>query len=231
MDIATIPVISAVWLGILTSISPCPLASNIAAVSYIVKGTGKPLLVFLTGIIYTLGRVITYSFLGGLISTSLLNIPRASQFLQTVMPKVLGPVLIITGFFLLEIISFSLPGTSFSEKAINRFKNSGIIGAMPLGILFALAFCPLSAALFFGSLIPLAISNASPIMLPFLYGVGTGLPVLLFAFVIALGVKNISRMFHKVTKTEYWVRRTTAVILIIIGIYYVMVHIFHINFY
>jgi cytochrome c biogenesis protein CcdA len=162
--------------------------------------------------------------LGSLISASLLNIPRVSQFLQTAMPKVMGPVLILTGLVLLGIISFPLPDGSFAKKASGRFADSGIVGALPLGILFALAFCPVSAALFFGSLIPLSIKNASPIMLPSVYGIGTGLPVLVFALVIAFGVKNISQLFHKITKTELWVRRITAVILIVIGIYYILTY-------
>lgn len=229
MENNLIPLFSALWLGILTSVSPCPLAANIAAVSYIVKGIDRTSSVVLTGLAYTVGRVIAYSVLGSLISASLLNIPRVSQFLQTAMPKVMGLVLILTGLVLLGIISFPLPDGSFVKKASGRFADSGIVGALPLGILFALAFCPVSAALFFGSLIPLSIKNASPIMLPSVYGIGTGLPVLVFALVIAFGVKNISQLFHKITKTELWVRRITAVILIVIGIYYILTYYFYIE--
>lgn len=229
MDFATIPVFSAVWLGILTSISPCPLASNIAAVSYILKGIEKTSSVLIAGIAYTLGRVIAYSVLGVLISTSLLNVPKVAQYLQFAMPKILGPVLVITGFFLLEIVSFSFTGTTLSEKAINRFKNSGIYGALPLGVLFALAFCPVSAALFFGSLIPLSFVNSSPVLLPAVYGIGTGLPVFFFAIIISFGVKNLSCLFAGVKKIDLWSRRITGWIFIIIGIYYILTRIFYIE--
>ncbi len=230
MELSSIPVISAVWLGILTSISPCPLASNIAAVSYIVKGGERTVAVFSSGIAYTLGRAVAYAVLGSLISASLLNVPLVSHFLQSTMPKVLGPVLIITGLFLLEIISFSFSGMSVSQNAVKKLKQSGISGAFALGVLLALVFCPVSAALFFGSLISLSIKQASPVTIPLLYGIGTGLPVLGFALLILLGVKNIGRLFNAVTKAEYWIRRITAVVLILVGIYYVLVYIFNIQF-
>jgi len=227
MDETSIPALSALWLGILTSVSPCPLASNIAAVSYIARGIDRVFSVVVTGCIYTFGRVITYAVLGILISASLLNVPKLSHLLQAYMPKILGPVLIISGLFLLELISLPMSGSSFQEKAAGRFKNSGMTGALVLGILFSLGFCPVSAALFFGSLIPLSLASKSPLMLPSLYGIGTGLPVLVFAVVIACGAKNISRLFHAVTKTEYWVRRITGVVFILIGLYYTATHIFH----
>jgi len=229
MESGSIPLISALWFGILTSISPCPLASNIAAVSYIVNGVEKPSAILTTGLAYTLGRVTAYIVLGFLISASLLNIPQASQFMQTIMPKILGPVLILTGFFLLGIISFSLPDIFLSEKITAKFKKSGTMGAFPLGLLFALSFCPVSAALFFGSLIPLSLQNNSPVILPFLYGTGTGLPVLVFAILISSGARNISRTFNAITKTEYWARKITAGILIAVGVYYILTNIFYIN--
>jgi cytochrome c biogenesis protein CcdA len=228
MELQAVPVISAAWLGILTSISPCPLTSNIAAVSYIMRG-GRPARVLLAGLVYTLGRVMSYSLLGILISASLLNIPLMSHVMQTYLPKIIGPVLIITGICLLDLISFNLPGGSLAARAAERFKESGFLGAFPLGILFALAFCPISAALFFGSLIPLAIKHESPLLLPSLYGIGTGLPVMAFAFLIALGIKNVGRVYAGITRTEIWVRRITAGILIIIGIYYTARHIFYIE--
>jgi cytochrome c-type biogenesis protein len=229
METLLVPIISAFWFGILTSISPCPLASNIAAVSYIVKGVENTPSVLASGLMYTLGRIIAYIALGILISASLLNIPQASQFMQNIMPKILGPVLILTGFFLLGLIRFSLPGFSLSEKTASRFKKNGAIGALPLGILFALSFCPVSAALFFGSLIPLTVQHNLPITLPLLYGIGTGLPVLVFAVIIASGTRNISKIFNAVSKTEYWARKITAVTLIAVGIYYILTKIFYLN--
>ncbi len=229
MEVVNYPFLSALWLGILTSISPCPLASNIAAVSLILKKADHTRYVFTSGILYTLGRVIGYTVLGVLITFSLLSVPQTSFFLQNYMNKILGPILIRAGFFLLELFQFTIPGLSISDKVANRFKDLGILGALPLGVLFALSFCPVSAALFFGSLIPLSLKNSSSIILPSIYGIGTGLPVLAFALLIAVGVKNIGNIFKKVTLIEYWTRRVTGIIFILVGIYYVLTHIFYLD--
>jgi cytochrome c biogenesis protein CcdA len=211
---------SALWLGILTSISPCPLASNIAAVSFLSKKIAHPALVFISGLAYTLGRMVSYAALGWIIINSLLSVPQVAQFLQKYMGKALGPLLIIAGLILLEIITLRLPGIALSEKHHNKLVESGAPGAFLLGFIFALAFCPISAALFFGSLIPLALNSKAGTLLPFVYGIGTGLPVLLFAVAIALGATSISHWFHRITKLEYYTRRITGVIFILVGLYY-----------
>jgi len=211
---------SALWLGILTSISPCPLATNIAAVSFLSKKIAHPAMVFISGLAYTLGRMVAYAVLGWIIISSLLSVPQVAQFLQKYMVKALGPLLIITGLFLLEVITIKFPGVALSQKHHNKLVESGAPGAFLLGAIFALAFCPVSAALFFGSLIPLALNSKAGILLPFIYGIGTGLPVLMFAIAIALGVTSMSHWFHKITKTEYYTRRITGIIFILVGLYY-----------
>jgi len=211
---------SALWLGILTSISPCPLATNIAAVSFLSKKIAHPFMVFLSGLAYTLGRMVAYAALGWAIISSLLSVPQAAQFLQKYMVKALGPLLVITGLFLLEVITLKFPGISLSQKQHNKLVESGAPGSFLLGFIFALAFCPVSAALFFGSLIPLALNSKEVTLLPFIYGVGTGIPVLAFAVAIALGVTSMSRWFNKITKLEFYTRRITGVIFILVGFYY-----------
>lgn len=217
--------VTALWLGILTSISPCPLASNVAAVSFLSKKIAHPALVFISGLAYTLGRMVSYAFLGWIIISSLLGVPQVAQFLQKYMGKALGPVLIITGLILLEIITIRFPGLSLSQKHHNKLAESGAPGAFLLGFIFALAFCPISAALFFGSLIPLAVSSKSGILLPFIYGIGTGLPVLVFAVAIALGVTSLSHWFSKITRLEYYTRKITGAVFILVGFYYTGIYI------
>jgi len=217
---------SALWLGILTSISPCPLASNVAAISFLSKKITHPALVFISGLAYTLGRMVSYTILGWIIISSLLSVPQVAQFLQKYMGKALGPLLIITGLILLEIITIRLPGLSLSQKHHNKLAESGAPGAFLLGFIFALAFCPISAALYFGSLIPLAINSKSGIVLPFVYGIGTGLPVLVFAVAIALGVTSLSHWFHRITRLEYYTRKITGAVFIIVGLYYTGIYIF-----
>jgi cytochrome c biogenesis protein CcdA len=216
---------SALWLGILTSISPCPLASNIAAISFLSKRIAHPALVFISGLAYTLGRMVSYAILGWIIVSSLLSVPQVAQFLQKYMGKALGPLLILTGLILLEIITIRLPGLSFSQKHHNTLAESGATGAFLLGFIFALAFCPVSAALFFGSLIPLALTHKSGVTLVFVYGIGTGLPVLVFAVAIALGVTSLSHWFHKITRLEYYTRKITGAVFILVGLYYTGIYI------
>jgi cytochrome c biogenesis protein CcdA len=211
---------AALWLGILTSISPCPLASNIAAISFLSKRIAHPALVFISGLAYTLGRMFSYAILGWVIISSLLSVPQLAQFLQKYMGRAMGPLLIITGLVLLDIFPLRLPGISLSDKGRDKLARSGAPGAFLLGFIFALAFCPVSAALFFGSLIPLALSAKTGILLPFIYGMGTGLPVLLFTVAIALGVSSISHWFKQITKIEYYTRKITGIIFILAGLYY-----------
>ena len=219
---------TALWLGILTSISPCPLATNIAAISFIGKRVDSPVKVFSAGVLYTLGRALTYLVLVIILVAGLLSIPAVSQFLQTYMNKILGPVLILAGMFLLELIQISLPGLGSSEGMQKRAEKHGVWGTGLVGILFALTFCPVSAALFFGSLIPLAVKYESSVLLPALYGVGTGLPVLLFAVLIAFGVQKVGAAFNSIKQFELWARRVTGIVFIAVGIYYCLKYIFQI---
>ena len=216
---------SALWLGILTSISPCPLASNVAAISFLSKKITHPALVFISGLAYTLGRMVSYVILGWVIINSLFSVPQVAQFLQKYMGKVLGPILIFMGLILCGIINIRLPKLSLSQKYHHKLAEAGVPGAFLLGFIFALAFCPISAALFFGSLIPLAINSKEGIVLPFIYGIGTGLPVLVFAVAIALGVTSLSHWFHKIAKLEYYTRRITGGVFIIVGLYYIGIYI------
>ena len=220
---------SALWLGILTSISPCPLASNVAAISFLSKKITHPVLVFISGLAYTLGRMVSYTILGWIIISSLLSVPQVAQFLQKYMGKALGPLLILTGLILLEIVTIRLPGLSLSQKHHTKLAESGAPGAFLLGFIFALAFCPISAALYFGSLIPLAINSKSGIVLPFIYGIGTGLPVLIFAVAIALGVTSLSHWFHRITRLEYYTRKITGVVFILVGLYYTGIYILRLS--
>lgn len=217
---------TALWLGILTSISPCPLATNIVAISFIGKNLRKTAQVFLSGLFYALGRVAAYLGLSVFLVGGLLSIPELSMFLQKYMNKILGPLLIIVGMFLLELIRFNVTGMAVSRKMQERAARGGIWGSALLGMLFSLSFCPVSAALFFGSLIPLSVKHQSSIALPSLYGIGSGLPVIVFAVLAAFGIRSVAVAFNKLTKIECWVRRITAIVFILTGIYYSFTYIF-----
>jgi cytochrome c biogenesis protein CcdA len=192
----------------------------VAAISFLAKKITHPFFVLLSGIAYTAGRMISYAALGFILINSILSIPQVAQFLQKYMAQALGPILIVTGIILLEVIKINLPGLVLSQKHHNKLVEAGVPGAFLLGAVFALAFCPVSAALFFGSLIPLAFKFKLGTTLPLIYGFGTGLPVLLFAFVIALGVTSLKPWFNRMTKLEYYMRKITGIVFILVGLYY-----------
>lgn len=219
---------SAFWFGILTSISPCPMATNIAAISYVSRDISKRRVVLMTGLLYTLGRMILYVSLGALLAIFLLSVPRISFFLQKYMNIILGPILLLVGLVLLEFIKFNISGSWINGVMQKRAKYFGMWGALLLGFIFALSFCPISAALFFGSLLPLSVKFDSIVMIPAFYGIGTGLPVILFAVLIAFGFQTVGKTFNKLAVLEKWVRRSTGIIFIMIGIYFSLVYIFHV---
>ena len=228
MEISLIPAFSAIWFGILTSISPCPLATNIIATTYIGKQIKNSYGTLIAGFFYTIGRAFAYVIISFIIVISLLSVPEISFFLQENMNKILGPLLIIAGLFVLEILSFSFSGLSFSENFQKRLGTGSIVGACILGFIFALSFCPISAALFFGSIIPLSLKYESRLILPFLYGVGTALPVLLFSLIISYSLRFAGNFFNKLAAVELWLRRITGFLFLIIGIYFCMKYIFRI---
>lgn len=219
METGSLAVVSALWLGVLTSISPCPLAANIAAVSYVGRHVGSPRLVLLAGALYTAGRTLAYIVLGAAAVWSLMSVVSASSFLQGSFSRIIGPMLILVGLFLLGLFSFSFRGVGVSDSLRERIDRAGIWGALPLGAVLALAFCPVSAALFFGSLVPLATQNRSPILLPAVYGVGTGLPVVVFAVLIALGVGWMGAALHRLQAFEKWARFATGLVFVGVGIF------------
>jgi cytochrome c biogenesis protein CcdA len=215
---------SALWLGILTSISPCPLASNVAAISFVGRSVGSPGRVLLAGLTYSLGRALTYVVVGMIVVSSVLSIPSVSFFLQQRMNQILGPLLIVVGIGILGWIRVPLPAWSWSQALKERSARSGIGGAGLLGVLFALSFCPVSAGLFFGALIPLAINAHSRVLVPAVYGLGTGLPVVAFAVILVLGAQWVGRAFSLLTKIERAARPATGVVFVLAGLYLSLRH-------
>ncbi len=231
MESILLPLATSFWLGILTSVSPCPLATNITAVSYIGRRLERPSRVVLSGLLYTLGRTLTYVVLGIVLVAGLLSVPEISRSLQKYMNQILGPVLIIAGMFLLNMLHFTTGVSKGSPRLQKSVDRMGIWGALLLGIVFALSFCPISAALFFGSLVPLAINHNSRVLLPLSYGVGTALPVMICGFVLAISARSLGRLFDQLTHFERWARIGTGVVFIIVGVYLSLAYIFRITFF
>lgn len=213
------PFLSALILGLMTAISPCPLATNITAIGFISKDLTNKKIVFIKGLVYTLGRAITYTSIGLIFyfGSSQLNL---SGFFQLWGEKILGPLLIIIGIFMLNIIKIRIPGFSKLNDKMEKKSRKGLFGALLLGIVFALAFCPYSGVLYFGMLIPLTISSTSGLYLPIIYAIATGIPVIIFAWLIAYSISSIGNFYNRIKIFEKWFRRVIAFLFIVVGIYY-----------
>ncbi len=218
------PVFTALILGLMTSISPCPLATNISAICYISKDLNSRRKTFLNGILYILGRTISYTALGIVLIYFLkqgASIYKIQKFITTYGEMIIGPFLIIFGIIMLDIIKLKLSiSTGLTRKMENKESKSSIWNSLLLGIVFALAFCPYSGVLFFGGLIPLSVSSASGYFLPVVFAVATGLPVIILAWILSFSVKSIGGVYNKLKTFEFWFRRIVGVVFIIIGAYY-----------
>jgi cytochrome c biogenesis protein CcdA len=217
----------ALWLGLLTSISPCPLATNIAALSFVGRQVASPRRALLAGVLYTLGRTVAYVALAALVISALLSMVEASFVLQRLAAKALGPLLIVVGVALLGLVSLPSFGGGIARR-LERSAGRGAWGALPLGAAFALAFCPVSAALFFGSLVPLATAHHSPLALPTLYGLGTAAPVLAFAVMLAAGTATLGGAYERLRRIERWARPVTGIVFILAGIHETLRGVFNI---
>lgn len=214
--------ITAVILGLMTAISPCPLATNISAIGFISRDLKVPKRVFLNGIVYTLGRVISYTGLALIIffGASKMNV---SMLFQGWGEKLLGPVMILIGLFMLDVIKLKLPGLSGLTDKIGEKSKGSYWSTLLLGMVFALAFCPYSGVLYFVMLIPITVASASGLYLPVLFAIATGLPVIVFAWLLAYAVGNVGKLYNQIKTFELWFRRVVSVIFIVVGIYYVLI--------
>ena len=220
IDSYNINILSAFLLGILTSISPCPLATNITAIAYLSKEIKTIKNTLLNGLFYVIGRMISYTLLATLIYFGLSSFS-ISKIFQGWGDKVLGIVLIIIGLIMFGVIKIEVPLKSDKiEKIKVWFGQKGYIGSLLLGALFALAFCPYSGVLFFGVLIPLTLKAKEGLFLPPLFAIGTGIPVIIFSFVIAISLQRIGKFFAFAQKTEKIMRYIVASVFLISGIYY-----------
>jgi cytochrome c-type biogenesis protein len=219
---SSIPVLTALLLGLITAVAPCPMATNITAVAYITRNVTDRKYAVITGSLYTLGRMFSYSLLGILIIAAGLEIPWVSATVQSVGEKVLGPLLIAVGLLMLFIdrLAFGSGGNRLASLG-NRVAGWGMVGGFLLGVIFALAFCPYSAVLFFGALIPVALKSTGGMVLPAVFAIGTGLPVLIFGTLLSAGVAGVASWLNAITRAERIVRIIVSLIFIGVGIYYV----------
>lgn len=224
-DNSSWPILTAFVLGLMTAISPCPLAANITATAYLSKDIGEKYQVLFNGLFYTLGRIFTYTMLG------LVFYFGASQFqiaklLQNIGGMWLGIALVIIGILMLDVIKWNIPGIKgFGSKLEQKEGKKSYWDAFLLGLLFALAFCPYSGILYFGGLIPITIASPSGLLLPPVFAIATGLPVIIIAWLLAYSVGNVGKFYNKMNAFQKWFKRIVATIFILVGIYYIIISI------
>jgi len=225
VDSSNIPLLSAFILGLMTAISPCPLAMNITATAYLSKDISDKRRVLFNGIFYTFGRMFSYTAIASIIyfGASKFQVARLFQQIDSIW---IGIALVVFGILMLDIIKFNIPflsklTTTVSQKNIKR----NYLNAFLLGVVFALAFCPYGAVLYFGGLIPLTVANTSGLLLPPVFAIATGLPVIIIAWLLAYSVSNVGKFYNSMKSFEKWFKRIVAVVFIIIGIYYILINI------
>ena len=223
LDSYNIPLLSAFVLGLMTAISPCPLATNITATAFISKNISSKQKVFMSGLIYSLGRAFSYTVIGLVLYFGASKFHIARFFNQNG-EKYLGPLLILIGLVMLNVIKLNFLGkSSFQEKLSERLKNRGLLGSFLIGVLFALAFCPYSGALYFGMLIPMTISSVDGLYLPVVFAFGTGLPVILFTYLLAFAASRVGVFYQKISTVEKVMRSVAGVVFILTGLYYISI--------
>lgn len=220
IDSSSIPMLTAFLLGLMTAISPCPLATNITALAYISKDVENRRKVFRNGLYYTMGRAITYTLIGSIIyfGASKFYISRA---IQGNGERWLGPILIMIGILMLDVIKFNGSKGNILQGFADRVKVGNAWGSLILGMIFALAFCPYSGVLYFGMLLPMVMVNSSGLLLLPVFAVSTSLPVVLLAYFLAFSIGSMGRFYTNIKIFEVWFRRIVAVIFILTGVYFV----------
>lgn len=222
LDNSDIPIVTAFVLGLLTAVSPCPLATNITAIGYISRNIESKRRIFWNGILYTAGRIIAYSVLGAIL-IYILHKGEDMFFIQKGISKwgeiLIAPAMILIGLFMLFGDRLRLPKFGFSGN-IESDKVKGIWGSLLLGMLFAMAFCPTSGVLYFGMLIPMSAQATAGYFLPVIFAFATGLPVILVAWLLAYSMAGVGKFYHRMKIFQKWFNLIVAILFILVGFYY-----------
>lgn len=224
-DSSNIPLLTAFILGIMTAISPCPLATNITATAYLSKDISNKRRVLFNGLFYTLGRIFSYTALASIIYLGASKF-QIARWVQQIDGLWIGIALIVIGILMLDIIKFNINFLGkLTSKIAERKMKRNYLNAFLLGALFALAFCPYGAVLYFGGLIPLTLASFEGLLLPPVYAFATGLPVIIVACLLAYSVSNIGKFYNSMKSFEKWFKRIVAAVFIGVGIYYIIINI------
>ncbi len=223
MGTSSIPLLASFFIGLMMAISPCPLATNITAIAYVSRRIENSRHTLLVGFLYTMGLMTTYVSIASLIVYAGLKTQGIALFLQEYGGQILGPLLVFIGLVMLELINLDfIRIPAGTEKIKKDLADRGYLGGYLLGVIFALAFCPFSAVLYFGMLIPLALKTGDALMVPAVFAFATGLPVIVFSFILVSGVSKLGSILNKLQTFEKWNRTVVALIFILAGTYYTL---------
>jgi cytochrome c-type biogenesis protein len=214
-------IITAFILGLMSALGPCTLATNITAIGFISRDIENRKRVFISGVIYTMGRAFSYTALGLILYLGASQL-KISMIFQGWGEKLMGPILVLIGLFMLEVIKLKLPVFSGIADRVGAQSHKSHWSTFLLGMLFAMVFCPYVGVLYFAMLIPITITSVSGLFLPVIFAIGTGLPVIIFAWLLAYAVGNVGNLYNKIRDFDKWFRRIMSVLFIVVGIYYII---------
>lgn len=226
IETSTIPLFTALLLGLLTSVSPCTFTTNVMVLAFIGREVDGGRHSFVNGLVYTLGRIVTYSVLG--IACIFILRQGASTFnIQSFVSQyggyVLAPTLILYGLFLLFGDKLSLK--KFGFRATDRSKQlTGTLGAFVLGLLFALAFCPISGVFYFGMLLPMSAVETDGYLFPTLFGIGSSIIVIIIAWIISFSMSRLGKFVGRVTVFQKRANLVVGIAFLLGGAYYFCVY-------
>ncbi|MBI5030338.1 MAG: sulfite exporter TauE/SafE family protein [Chloroflexi bacterium] len=215
-----IPFLAAFVLGLVGAFSPCQLSTNVAAFAFISRDVAESKRVTRSAVAYVLGKVLVYSLVGGAAILLGLQLTQVSIPVVVFTRKALGPALIILGLLMLGVIKLSLP---IFAQVSDRLRNNLVEqrdarGSFLLGVAFAFAACPTLFVLFFGTMIPLALSSFGGITFPAIFAIGTSVPLMLFVGLVVYGTQSITPLVKKLRSADVWVTRIAAIVFILVGI-------------
>jgi cytochrome c biogenesis protein CcdA len=212
-------VVAATWLGLMTSVSPCPLATNMAAVSFLARRLESRRRAVMGVLAYAGGRALAYAIVGALVAWGIAAAPQTSAVLQRYLEPFVGPLLIMVGLVLLGWIPLRVNFGPARPGATESIADRGLPGAFLLGALFALTFCPTSAALFFGSLLPVALTSPTQLPLFVIYGFATAVPVGIVALAVLVGANSGARLVGGIQRWQGPLQTVNAWLIVAIGAY------------
>jgi len=224
-----LPLVSALLFGLMGALAPCQISTNVAALAFLSRDVSDPRRIWGQTAAFIAGKVTVYLLVGGavvILSLQLNQVNDAVVPVVVIARRALGPLLIVVGLFMLGLLKLPLSlGERFSAWLEGKVgQRQGVIPAYLLGVAFSFTFCPTLFWLFFGLTIPLAIASPGGVLFPGVFALGTALPVLGLAAVIASGSVNVGQFVKRFKAANIWIQRAVGVIFVVIGLHEIILY-------